>query len=234
MHSCQLYFRGQRSEMALCYIQNAHPINVFPACLRKSCGHQNICILHMSRHSAENALMRRPLYILRHYNIGTLDSMARRPKTSIQARLKNISCQIGVKWQCIITNSLMGDTRSQVTSKITTQMFGRQGFVPIHAWIHVLTVLHVQSTFSHVISTQQILLQYYLLKYFLGKSKNRKYKIFAQKASVENIIKFLKPQENVSNISKSQIPLQILNFNLVFGLINCTVTVLSSSSLQIE
>ena len=87
----------------------------------------------------------------------------------------------------------MGDTRSQVTSKITTQMFGRQGFVPIHAWIHVLTVLHVQSTFSHVISTQQILLQYYLLKYFLGKSKNRKYKIFAQKASVENIIKLLKP-----------------------------------------
>ena len=63
----------------------------------------------------------------------------------------------------------------------------------IHAWIDVLTVLHVQSTFSHVISTQQILLQYYLLKYFLGKSKNRKSKIFAQKASVENIIKFLKP-----------------------------------------
>ena len=59
--------------MALCYIQNAPPINVFPACLRKSCGHQNICILHMSRHSAENALMRRPLYILRHYNIGTWD-----------------------------------------------------------------------------------------------------------------------------------------------------------------
>lgn len=209
--------------MASCYIQNAHPINVFPACLRKSCGHQNICILHMSRHSAENALMRRPLQILWHYNIGTLDSMARGPKTYIQARLKTISCQIGVKWQCI-TNSLMGDTRSQVTSKITTHMFGRQGFVPIHAWIHVLTVLHVQSTFSHVISTQQILLQYYLLKYFLGKSKNRKSKIFAQKASAGNIIKFLKPQENVSNISKSYIPLQILNFNLVFGIINCSVS----------